>query len=187
MVYNIVPYEHVQRAREMYARMSQEHWHQDDLFSPQWWFLLTTTIALLFVWWKLVDKERNHFLEIFSYGLLCSVAACVLDTAGVEFSLWAYPDKLVNMIPPLIPADVIVIPISAMLLYQYFKTPISFILGSIALAAIFAYVVEPLFDKFELFELDHWKHTYSVGGFIAFFLGIRLLLRNILHSLYIQK
>ncbi|MBM7694882.1 hypothetical protein JOC77_004361 [Peribacillus deserti] len=179
----ILDYKNVERARKVYTDISFEHWYKDDLFSPQWWFLLISTLALIIIFWIFIEKKRERFLEIFSYGLLCSVFASVLDTAGVEFMLWGYPDKLVNMVPPLIPADVVVIPISAMFLYQFCKTRIKFVLGSVILAAVYSYILEPLFIKFSLFELNHWKHTYSFIGFILFFITIKELLKVILQRL----
>ncbi|GKU82743.1 CBO0543 family protein [Niallia sp. NCCP-28] len=154
-------------------KLSYSHWIHTDLFTLNWWILLCSTIIPYFIWWKLVDKKR--FFELFSYGLMCASIAMVLDVMGTEMMLWDYPDKFLPWIPPLIPADFVVIPISAMLIYQYFNKWISFLFVNIIWAIVFAYIIEPIFLYLGMFKLgSNWHHTYSFIGF--FFLGLFLKL-----------
>ncbi|KAB7663597.1 hypothetical protein F9279_23695 [Bacillus sp. B1-b2] len=147
------------------------HWLEHDVFSLNWWILFCATIIPYFLWWKVVDK--NRFYEIFSYGLLCAGFSMLLDVIGTEMLAWGYPDKLLPWIPPLIPADFVVIPITAMLVYQYTSTWKTFIITTIGWAILFSYIIEPLFVLRGMFYLGvYWKHTYSFLGFIL--LGITL-------------
>ncbi len=170
-------YDEVQKAREILKNVSFEHWVKEDLFSFNWWLLVSSAILPYFIWWRLVDKDR--FFEILVFGLTCGMVACFLDVLGVGLMLWGYPDKLFHFIPSLIPADFVVIPVSGMLIYQYFRTWKSFSAAAIILAAIFAFIIEPLFSFLNIFVMIHWKHTYSFIGFILLFLGIRLLIRGL--------
>lgn len=167
----------VQKAREVLKEVSFEHWLHQDLFHLNWWILVLASVFPYFIWWRLVDKER--FYEIFIYGLVCAIFASFLDVMGVDLLLWGYPDKIFHVIPPLLPADLVVIPVTGMLIYQYFRTWKSFTAGSFLAAAIFAYVIEPLFGLLNMFELINWKHTYSFIGFALFFLGIRLIITKL--------
>lgn len=178
-------YEEVQKAREKLRDVSFEHWVQDDLFSFNWWLLMAATILPFFIWWKLVDKER--FFEILAFGLICGIFACFLDVMGVDLLLWGYPDKLFHFIPPLMPADFVVIPVSGMLIYQYFRTWKSFSTASVILAAIFAYIIEPLFSLLNMFELIHWKHTYSLIGFILLFVAVRFVVLGLKKTIRAEK
>ena len=151
--------------------ISIEHWLEHDLFSLNWWILFSATIIPYFVWWILVDKYR--LFEIFSYGLLCACTSMLLDVIGTEMLLWAYPDKLLPWIPPLIPADFVIIPITSMLVYQYCRSWKSFMLANLGWATLFSYIIEPLFVMRGMFYLGHhWRHTYSLIGF--FILGMLL-------------
>ncbi|MBT2690172.1 hypothetical protein J7I93_18545 [Bacillus sp. ISL-47] len=170
-------YEEVQKVRETLRDVSFEHWVQDDLWSFNWWLLVAATVLPFVIWWRLVDKER--FFELLAFGLICGMIACFLDVMGVDLLLWGYPDKLFHFIPPLMPADFVVIPVSGMLIYQYFSTWKSFGIASAILSAIFAYIIELLFSLLHMFELIHWKHTYSFIGFILMFLTVRLLMLGI--------
>ncbi|MCM3708070.1 MULTISPECIES: CBO0543 family protein [Cytobacillus] len=163
-----------QTLREKLSDVSLEHWLNEDLFSFNWWLLLAASILPFFIWLRLVDKSR--FFEILAFGLICAIFACFLDVVGVSFLLWGYPDKLFHFIPPLVPADFVVIPVSGMLIYQNFSTWKSYAAATVGLGILFAYIIEPLFSLLDMFVLIHWKHTYSLIGFILFFLSIRLLI-----------
>ncbi|MCS0787829.1 hypothetical protein NX021_06560 [Cytobacillus firmus] len=173
----IPSYKDEQNLREKLRDVSFEHWLKEDLFSFNWWLLLAASILPFFIWWRLVDKGR--FFEILVFGLLCAIFACFFDVVGLNFLLWGYPDKLFHFIPPLVPADFVVIPISGMLIYQYFNTWKSYAAAAVGLGIMFAYIFEPLFSFLNMFVLINWKHTYSFIGFIIFFLGVRLLMLSL--------
>ncbi|MDK8641245.1 CBO0543 family protein [Niallia taxi] len=176
----------IMEAKKHLVELTINHWLNYDLFSIQWWILVGATIIPYFIWWRLVNIKR--FYEIFSYGLLCGCFSIVLDIIGTEMLLWSYPDKLLPWIPPLIPADLVMIPITAMLVYQYTNKWKTFLIGTILWAALFSYIFEPLFVEWNMFMLgDNWKHSYSFIGFIllgivlrAIFKGIKL---GLMHSL----
>ncbi|WP_185766666.1 CBO0543 family protein [Niallia circulans] len=176
----------IMEAKKLLVELTIDHWLYHDLFSIQWWILVSATIIPYFIWWKLVNKKR--FYEIFTYGLLCGCFSIVLDIIGTEMLLWSYPDKLLPWIPPLIPADLVMIPITAMLVYQYTNKWQTFIIGTILWAALFSYIFEPLFVEWDMFVLgDYWKHSYSFIGFILLGIVLRVIFKGIklglMHSL----
>ncbi|MFL6555613.1 MAG: CBO0543 family protein, partial [Bacillus sp. (in: firmicutes)] len=121
---HIPSFDDIQDARRILSNLSVNHWKQDDLFSPSWWFLLAATIFPYIIWWRVVDKSR--YFEIFSFGLISACFSVVLDVIGVDLLWWGYPDKLFSMIPPLFPADMVVIPVTLMIIYQFNKSWTSF-------------------------------------------------------------
>ncbi|KON89925.1 hypothetical protein AF332_25945 [Sporosarcina globispora] len=181
----IPSYEDEQKIRETLRDVSLEHWLNEDLFSFNWWLLLAAGILPFVIWWRLVDKGR--FFEILAFGLICAIFACFLDIVGVSFLLWGYPDKLLHFIPPLVPADFVVIPISGMLIYQYFSTWKSYAAAAVGLGIMFAYIIEPLFSFWNMFVLIHWTHTNSFIGFIIFFLIVRLVMLSLKHAVEKSK
>lgn len=156
-------FEDVKKARETLKDVSTSHWVQDDLFTWKWWLLLAATFLPWVIWIKYRDKERT--LEILCYGLLWAILASVTDVIGGESLLWGYPDKLLPMVPPLFPADISVIPVSYMFIYQYTNTLKRYLVFSLLLSGFFSYLVEPIFIKLEMFSLHNWAHTYSFLGF----------------------
>jgi hypothetical protein len=125
----------------------------------------SATIIPWLLWIKFRDKDRTY--EILSYGLLWSALASLMDVIGGEMILWGYPDKLLPMVPPLFPADITVIPVSFMFIYQFAKTLKTYIAFSLLLSACFAYLIESIFLKVGMFELHNWTHTYSFIGFFV--------------------
>jgi hypothetical protein len=170
-------FEDVKKARETLKDVSIRHWYQDDLFTWKWWLLLSATIIPWLLWVKFRDKQRTF--ELLSYGLIWSAIASLTDVIGGDMILWGYPDKLLPMVPPLFPADITVIPVSFMFIYQYTKTFKTYLIFSLLLSACFAYIIEPLFIKAEMFALHNWTHTFSFIGFfilafIPYFITKRL-------------
>lgn len=172
---NKVPsYENVLEIRKLFADIGFQHWYHDDVFTLGWWFLLISATLPWYIWWKLVDKKR--IFEIFSYGLVWGIFSVLFDVVGADFILWGYPDKLLPNIPPLLPADLTVIPVSYMLAYQYCSSWKAFSIVNVLLAALFSYVIEPIFKLFNFIELHKWNHTYSFIGFIICTIAIKVLI-----------
>lgn len=174
-------YQDIQNVRQELSDVAFRHWLNDDVFSPTWWLLLASTIIPVYIWYKVVDKKR--FFEILSYGLITACLSIVLDVIGVDLTRWGYPDKLFSMIPPLFPADLVVIPISAMLVYQYFNRWSSFLIANTLWASTFAYIIEPLAIKIHMFHMDNWKHTYSFIGFFILGISVRCIILYLLRKL----
>jgi hypothetical protein len=167
-----VTYTNIQETRHQLNEMMYTRWLNHELYTPAWWFLLAALIIPYFLWWELVDKSK--FFEILAYGLLSGTVAVILDTIGVNLIWWGYPVKLFYFFTPLLPADIGVIPVSSMLLYQYCKSWFTFFLSIVIWAAVFSFIVEPLFKQLGLFSMDHWKHIYSFIYFILFGMCIKL-------------
>ncbi|WP_400247735.1 CBO0543 family protein [Niallia sp. JL1B1071] len=168
----------IDKEKEKLFHLSIDHWLQHDLFSINWWILLLATIIPYFIWWRVVDK--NRFFEVFSYGMFCATLCMLLDIIGTEMLLWNYPDKLLPLITPLIPANLVVIPITAMLVYQYFSTWKYFLLATLGWSTLFSYIIEPLFMLRKMFVLgENWSHAKSFIGFIFLGLLLKAVFENI--------
>ncbi|WP_369690997.1 CBO0543 family protein [Robertmurraya korlensis] len=87
------------------------------------------------------------------------------------------------MVPPLFPADLVVIPVSAMLVYQYFIKWSSFLIANTLWALTFAYIIVPLAIKVHMFHMDNWKHTYSFIGFFVLGITVRCIILFLLRKL----
>ncbi|MGF7030680.1 hypothetical protein J2T17_001585 [Paenibacillus mucilaginosus] len=74
-----------------------------------------------------------------------------------------YPDKLLHITPPLLPADLVLVPVFSMIIYQLFSGMwVPFVLANLALGLFMAYVCEPLFILLNFYELNSWRLTYSL-------------------------
>jgi len=116
-------------------------------------------------WWKLAD--RKVLVEVSCYGLLIIVISVLLDGLGVEMTLWGYPYKLFPLLERLFHADFTVLPITFMLIYQYFPKWKMFIGMCIIIAIIFAFVAEPFSVWLDIYEPYQWKSVYSFPIYVA--------------------
>lgn len=150
---------------------------QSSIADLRWWLLFVSIFFPWVIWWKAVDRSR--LFEILSFGLFWAGMATWLDLLGTTYNMWSYPFKLNDHITTLLPADVSVIPVMYMLLYQYASIWRSYVIGSVLNAVILSFIFEPLFMLLNMFELQTWSHTKS---FISFFL-LALLTRTIFYFL----
>lgn len=150
--------------------IGREFWFNDVVFSYQWWLLVAVTIIPFIIWWKIVDRKR--LFEISTYGLLILVFSGLLDAIGVELDAWEYKYDLLPLLDVFIVYDISVLPVTYMIIYQYFPNWRSFVIACGVVALVFSFVSEPLLIWLDIFQLVKWKHIYSVPGF--FFLPIFL-------------
>jgi hypothetical protein len=157
-----------------------ENFIHEDFLSPQWWFLLALTIMPWILWWILVDKTRIK--QIWLYGALITILIIYLDDIGSELNLWNYPFKLVTIVPRLNPVDISVLPVMHMLVYQYFSKWKPFIIANIIVSLLNSYIAEPLFVKFGIYELTHWKYSYSVPIYIIKAAATKFVLEKVIQK-----
>lgn len=113
------------------------------------------------------------------YGALILIVTTILDGAGVEMRIWDYPVQVVPTYSRFIPVDFAALPISCMLLYQYFRTWRSFTIASCFLALFYAFVLEPLVVWMGIYDPIHWRHIYSFPIYIAITTGVRWIVKRL--------
>lgn len=158
------------------ARM--EDWLQYDLFSPQWWLLVTVLIVPWIIWWHYVNKRK--LLEISLVGAIVLIVASYLDAVFSDMSLWDYHYHVVTVWPRLISADFTLLPVTYMMVYQYFAKWDHFILVMIVLSAVFSFAGEPLLIWLKIYDPQQWKHIYSFPIYITIGIFARWLIQAML-------
>ncbi|WP_410777747.1 CBO0543 family protein [Ectobacillus funiculus] len=118
-----------------------------------------------------------------SYGCLCAITTVVFDGFGTASLWWGYPIKLIPLIPPYFPVDIVLIPIWFMILYQLFSRNFkAFLIANIIQATTFSCVFEPLFAWLDLYKLNTWKFSYSFLYYIIvanFFRWLMLKMKTV--------
>ena len=105
--------------RKQIYQIQFDQWTKETLFSVEWWIILATAIAFWVIWWILLDKKR--FNEIALAGFVAAVMNFILNTTGVEMTLWAYPKQIFGLVRTWSVFELSFITVSYMLVYQYFK------------------------------------------------------------------
>ena len=170
---NYPSFEEIIEAQNKVIQMQYQQWIHHDVFSLQFWLLLILLLLPWFIWWKVVDKKR--LFDFLLYGLIVVTAATFLDELGTQLNLWEYKYDIEPLFPRMIPINFTVMPVSYMLLYQYFRDWKSFIKAHFLLAAGFSFIAEPLMVWLDIYKLFGWQHFYSFPLYIILAASIRWL------------
>ena len=162
---------------ELLSRRISE-WY-DRVFSWQWGLLLIMLIIPWIIWWKIVDRQR--IAEIFSFGLLVSVVSSLMNGNGLNLLLWSYPYTLTPVSPRAYSFSMSVLPVSFMILYQYWPRWKSFACATILFAGVTAFIVQPLLSLAGIYRLINWNYLYSFLALLIVGFGSRYLHHLVLH------
>jgi hypothetical protein len=156
-----------------------DEWMRNDVFHLQWWLLLAVFIISAFFWWKKVDKSRLN--EIVLYTAIITIITLILDELGEELTLWDYPYDLFPLFPPLMAIDLASLPLVYSLIYQHFRTWKKFVIATIIMAAIFCFILEPLFVLSGIYQMIKWKSYFGFPIYTFMAIGTKILV-NIIYS-----
>ncbi|WP_443142223.1 CBO0543 family protein [Pseudalkalibacillus sp. R45] len=120
-------------------------------------------------------------MEILIFGLLLSTIVILLDTTGVNNEWWRYNSKLFRIVPHFIPMDYSVLPVGYMITYQFFGSWKRYIIASIVLSSIGAFIIEPLFIYLDVYEQLKWSHFYSFVIYILIAIVLKFTIERINH------
>ncbi len=141
-----------------------DYWIGHDIFSIQWWLLLTMFIVPWIIWYKVIPKKYKA--EVLSFGLLIGLLSSQLDELGVMTGRWGYPYQLVQTNRGLNPYNFTLIPVGYMLVYYYFPKWKHFILGNTVIGIIAAFGAEPILKFIGIYKPISWKYYYSLPIYI---------------------
>lgn len=156
-----------------------DEWLRNDVFGFRWWLLLGVFAVSVYAWLRMADKSRLS--EIGMFAVLVGIITLVLDELGVEMTLWDYPTDLIPLFPPLTAIDLASLPMVYSLIFQRFGTWKSFIMATIFMAALFCFVLEPIFVWVGVYQTLTWKYQYGFPIYITMAIVIRWLVTSLSH------
>ncbi len=158
-------------------QLSFNEWINNDIFTFRWWILVLSLIVPWLIWYHLVDKGKLK--EMLFYLLSTSGVAILLDEIGISLGMWAYPVKVIPILPRLITVNYSMVPIIFVLMYQYFPRWKSFIIANIILTLVFSFILEPILVWMDLYDLVTWKYIYSVPTYLFAAILLKLFAEKI--------
>lgn len=155
------------------SAMHLDAWLKDDVFTFRWWLLLSLIIISLVLWWLMLDKSRLKELLLFTaLGVILSLG---LHEYGEELIFWDYPTDIIPFFPPLSSIDLLILPLSYSLAYQYWGKRRPYIKAVLIITAIVCFMIEPLLARIGLYQLLNWQYYYSYPLFLALALSLRYI------------
>jgi hypothetical protein len=76
--------------------------------------------------------------------------------------------------------ELAIVPISYMLLYQYFGQWKKYIIAVVVFAIFGAFIAIPLAERFEVYKIINWRYIYSFGTFILMGVMIKFIVAKIM-------
>ena len=172
----MITHEEIREAQVKLHQLTHKNWYNHDFLTLDWWLLIIVMILPWIIWWKLVDKDS--LIEITLYGLFIALFSGILDTIGFSLGLWSYPNKVIPINPPLFPADFTLLPVTYMLLYQYFTSWKPFIIASTIVFGVYTFAGEPFLEWLGVYTTYSWQYVYSFPIYVAMSVFFRWLVKQ---------
>lgn len=153
--------------------MAIQNWRMEDFLTWRWWILVALLVLPWIIWWMVVDKRKIH--QLLNFGLMTIIVTGLIDVAFVELGMYIYPYKLVPFSPRLLPYVMGFLPVTYMLLYQYFPRWSSFTWALFGVGGILAFIVQPLAIAIGMYRLVNWSLIYSFMIYISVGIAFRWL------------
>jgi hypothetical protein len=142
-------------------------WLTQVIFTWHWW--VDVALAILpWVLWRMVRRKELSSRLLFA-GLTTALIATYLDVIGMSQGLWTYNTWVLPLMPEYLPWDLSVMPVMAMLFYQ-FKPRINPWIKSVVFGVLGAFVSEPIFEWLEIYQRLNWELYYSFPIYIVVYM-----------------
>ncbi len=162
--------EDMDRIIDQYVKLHDELervWAQKIVFTWHWWIDLGLAVLPWILWLIIRDRKRTH--NLLYAALFTMLIATILDVVGVSQSGWNYDTTLLPYFPEYMPWDLAVMPVTAMLFYQFFPKINAWIKGA-AFGVVGAFIAEPIFMWLGFYEQGGWEHYFSLPIYIAIYM-----------------
>lgn len=133
-------------------------WVDHMLFTWRWWLLAALFFIPWVVWFYIRKKDSTQ--RLLYAGVFMILVSSFLNYLGMVFGLWAYPVKLIPLVPPFMPWDTSLLPVVTMLMIQYYPDFSPWI-KSLVFSALGTFGLQPAGDWLGLTEHIHWPNYYS--------------------------
>lgn len=170
-------YSTIVQTQSVFTVMRIEQWLHNTVFTWQWWLLVALFITPWLLWWCVVDKKRLPVIVLL--GTFVLVTSSWLDQLGLEMTLWYYPYNLLPIYPQLVPINYAIMPVSYMLIYQYFSSWRSYMTAMVINAILFSFIAEPTLNYLGMYKLIKWYYYYSFPFYIIIAISHKWLAEKI--------
>lgn len=154
-----------------------EEWLNYDLFTWEWWLLVAVFILPWILFIKLVKKK--YLPQTILYGTFIVIISESFDHIGYELGLWTYTVEILPLFPRFEEVNFSVLPVTYMLLYQYFPDWKPFTISLVIAAAAFTFIAEPALMSLGLYEVLNWKPAYGFPIYVSIGLFVKWLVQTI--------
>ncbi|MEC0229291.1 CBO0543 family protein [Paenibacillus alba] len=154
-------------------QLEMDWWIHHDLFTFQWWFIVVVNLLFFLAFLLLMDRGRA--LRMTVAFLLSFIILGTFDQTGQFFGLWSYEHEFIGFTENYNAVDFLAVPSIFALTYQMFTPWRIFLVASLLVCLLNAYIAEPIFVALGIYKLDNWSYT---GSFVLLFI-VTLLVKSL--------
>lgn len=136
-------------------------WLADQFLSSLWIGLVLAVLFSYAIFFYFAEKKQ--IVDLLLFGSLVAVAFSVYSSVGQLFGLWATVFRLLPLQQNFFMSDLTILPLSAMLLYQYSHSWKSFVVATVIWAGLFAFGFNSI-----LVSLNAFIYLTPLGPYIDF-------------------
>jgi hypothetical protein len=153
-------------------------WLTQVVFSWHWWVDVGLAVLPWILW--IIVRRKDLSNRLLFAGLTTALIATYLDVIGMTQGLWTYNTWVVPLMPEYLPWDLSVMPVTAMLFYQ-FKSNINPWIKAVVFGVFGAFVSEPIFEWLDIYQRINWEYWYSFPIYIVIYMiGYYVVRRSII-------
>lgn len=142
-------------------------WMEKMVFTWHWWLDVSLAVLPWILWLIVRDRKNTH--NLLYAGFFSMLIATLLDMMGIAHGGWNYNTWLLPYLPEYLPWDLAVMPVTAMLFYQFYPKINPWVKG-VVFGITASYVVEPIFIWLGFYEPSSWEHHYSLPIYFAIYM-----------------
>ncbi|WP_205668646.1 hypothetical protein [Ammoniphilus sp. CFH 90114] len=136
-----------------------EIWTKYTLFSWQWWMLLAASVLIVVLFFIIVKKEK--LLQSIAFLGVIYILNKNLDDVATALDWYDYRIQLEPIIPTMLPANLIIIPMGLSMIYQRFEKWKSFFIALAVFSGFVSFVSLPLMKWADIYLQKSWNAGFS--------------------------
>ncbi|MDC3415837.1 CBO0543 family protein [Aquibacillus salsiterrae] len=171
-------YDKIIQNKKEAIELHNNYWLSEVVYSYQWWLIITLLIVPWILWFILTDRSRKKKQLI--VGLIVMIVSYLMDQIGSAMLLWHYPYTLTPLERSVFdPVDLSVLPVSYMLIYQYFTKISSYLTVAVLFSFCAAFIGGNLAEAIHVYDIINWQHIFSVPIYFSMFVLLRLIVKKL--------
>jgi hypothetical protein len=147
-------------------------WFEHVLYSDLWWMGVAFSVIPWIIW--IIIRKRDSTDRLLFVGFYVMVISVISDIMGDQLGLWHYRFNVIPFLPTYFPWDTTLMPLCIITLIQ-FKPKLNPWYKAIFFALTTSYVAEPFFKWLTVYQLIHWRYSYSVPIQFAIYMSAHWL------------
>ena len=136
-----------EQSNMLYIKLHETHiefyklWLDHILFTWRWWLAVSLIVLPWSLWFFIKKKESTD--RLLYAALFVMIFSSYMDMVGIALNLWSYPVNVFPLMPEYIPFDICALPVTTMLVIQFFPT-VNPVIKSIAFSTFASFISSPL-------------------------------------------